>query len=919
MELTVPELSLVVLVGITGSGKSTFARAHFKPTEVISSDYCRGLVADDENDQSATPAAFDVLRYIAGKRLEAGRLTVVDATNVQPEGRRDLVNLAREYDVLPVAIVLDLPEKLCAERNANRQDRDFGPHVIRRQRDQLRRNLRRLQREGFRTVHVLHSQEDVDAASITRTKLYSDLRHEAGPFDVIGDVHGCLPELTELLAALGYCLERDAAGRPVGARHPDRRAVFVGDLVDRGPDTPGVLRLVMGMVAAGTAFCVSGNHEAKLLRALRGKNVKVNHGLAESLEQLGGEPEEFRTEVERFIDGLISHYVLDGGRLVVAHAGLLERYQGRASGRVREFCLYGQTTGETDEYGLPVRFPWAQEYRGRAVVVYGHTPVPRAEWLNNTLCLDTGCVFGGRLTALNYPERALVSVPAARVYYTPARPFPADPAPKESGAAESGAGESGAAAAGRREPDVLDIGDVSGSRVIETAYLPRVGVREDHAVAALEVMSRFAIDPRWLLYLPPTMSPVATSPRDDMLEHPDEAFSAYRADGVTSVLCEEKHMGSRAVLLVCRSPGVAQARFGVPDREALGVIWTRTGRPFFAAELMAPLLASLSAAAEAAGLFAELETSWLLFDAELLPWNVKAGQLLRDQYAAVGAAARASLPAAVSVIEQARARNLPGGQLSAELSAELGAELSAELGAELGALLARTVAREANAAAFTAAYLRYCWTTDGLAGVRVAPFQLLASEGAVYHQRPHLWHLDVADRLVAACPDLITPTRRLAVQTDDPASIAAAGRWWQEHTAAGGEGMVVKPAANLYRDPAFTPDPALSDRGQSPDRGQPTAPAPELGRSDRGLVQPGLKVRGREYLRIIYGPDYTEPVNLVRLRQRAVGHKRSLALREYALGLEALDRLARGEPLWRIHECVFAVLALEFEPVDPRL
>jgi protein phosphatase len=866
MELTVPELSLVVLVGITGSGKSTFARAHFKPTEVISSDYCRGLVADDENDQSATPAAFDVLHYIAGKRLEAGRLTVVDATNVQPEARRELVLLAREHDVLPVAIVLDLPEKLCAERNVQRPDRDFGPHVIRRQRDQLRRNLKRLQREGFRTVHVLRSQADVDAATITRTRLYSDLRHEAGPFDLIGDVHGCLPELTELLAALGYSVERDAAGRPVGARHPERRAVFVGDLVDRGPDTPGVLRLVMGMVAAGTAFCVSGNHEAKLLKALRGKNVKVNHGLAESLEQLAAEPEEFRAAAERFIDGLISHYVLDGGRLVVAHAGLIERYQGRASGRVREFCLYGQTTGETDEYGLPIRYPWAQEYRGRAVVVYGHTPVPRAEWLNNTLCLDTGCVFGGRLTALNYPERALVSVPAARMYYTPARPFPADPATGEPGAADF-------AAAGRREPDVLDIGDVSGSRVIETAYLPRVGVREDHAAAALEVMSRFAIDPRWLLYLPPTMSPVATSPRDDLLEHPDEAFATYRADGVTSVLCEEKHMGSRAVLLVCRSPQVAQARFGVPEPETFGVAWTRTGRPFFAPELMTPLLAQLSAAAEAAGLFAELDTSWLLLDAEVLPWNVKAGQLLRDQYAAVGAAARASLPAAVSVLERARTRDLPG--------------------ADLDALLARTVAREANAAAFTAAYLRYCWSTDGLAGVRVAPFQLLATEGAVYHQRPHLWHLDVADRLVAVGPGLITPTRRLAVQTDDPASIADTVRWWEEHTAAGGEGMVVKPAANLSRDPA--------------------------GIQERGLVQPGLKVRGREYLRIIYGPDYTEPANLVRLRQRAVGHKRSLALREYALGLEALDRVARGEPLWRIHECVFAVLALESEPVDPRL
>ena len=275
------------------------------------------------------------------------------------------------------------------------------------------------------------------------------------------------------------------------------------------------------------------------------------------MEQLEGETEEFRAGVDRFIDGLISHYVLDGGRLVVAHAGLIERYHGRASGRVREFCLYGQTTGETDEYGLPVRYPWAQEYRGRAVVLYGHTPVPAAEWLNNTMCLDTGCVFGGRLTALNYPERTVVSVPAARVYHPPARPFPATSptAAVSAGTVPTGTGS----AAGWREPDVLDIGDVSGSRVIETAYLPRIGVRDAHAAAALEVMSRFAIDPRWLLYLPPTMSPVATARHDDLLEHPDQAFDAYRADGVASVLCEEKHMGSRAVLLVCRSAPAAAA------------------------------------------------------------------------------------------------------------------------------------------------------------------------------------------------------------------------------------------------------------------------------------------------------------------------------------------------------------------------
>ena len=846
-----------MLIGISGAGKSTFGRAHFRVTEVISSDFCRGLVADDENDQAATPAAFELLHYIVGKRLTAGRLTVVDATNVQPEARRQLVAVAREHDVLPVAIVLDVPERVCIARNAGRPDRDFGTHVIRRQHDQLRRGIKGLQREGFRAVHALRGEEEIADVTVTRTKLYNDLRHEAGPFDVIGDVHGCRAELEALLAELGYEIRTDAGGRAMGAHHPGRRAIFLGDLVDRGPDTPGVLRLVMGMVAAGDALCVPGNHEAKLHRALRGRGVQVTHGLAESLAQLAGETQEFRADVDRFLDGLISHYVLDGGRLVVSHAGLTERLQGRASGRVREFCLYGETTGETDEYGLPVRYPWAQDYRGTAMVLYGHTPVPVPEWINNTLCLDTGCVFGGRLTALRYPERELVSVPAAQVYYQPARPFPAN---RDAVATDTGA----ATVAGRREPDVLDIADVTGSRVVETAYQRRIGVRAENAAAALEVMSRFAIDPRWLVYLPPTMSPVATAARPDLLEHPAQAFEAFRADGVDQVVCEEKHMGSRAVVLVCRTPEAAEERFGVPAGQ-LGAAWTRTGRSFFPDQLGAAFVDRVRNAAQAAGLFDALGSPWILLDAEILPWSAKAGQLLRDQYAAVGAAARAALPAAFGVLEQAAADGL-----------------------DVGGLYERTRARAANAEAFTAAYRRYCWPTDGLAGLRIAPFQVLAAEGSTYHDRAHAWHLELADRLVAADADFVTPTRRVFAATTDPDSVAAATQWWSDLTAAGGEGMVVKPAANLTR-----------------------------GR--KGLVQPGLKVRGAEYLRIIYGPDYTEPANLDRLRTRSLGHKRSLALREYALGLEALDRVARGEPLWRVHECVFAVLALESEPVDPRL
>ncbi|GAB2454688.1 polynucleotide kinase-phosphatase [Streptosporangium sandarakinum] len=828
-EIVVPEMSLVVLVGISGSGKSTFARRRFAPTQVISSDFCRGLVADDENDQGASADAFDVLHHIVGTRLRRGLLTVVDATNVQREARGKLVELAKAHDVLADAIVLDVPEPVAAGRNAARPDRDFGPHVIRRQARDLRRSMRGLSREGFRRVHVLRGTDEIEAATVVTERAWTDRRELTGPFDIIGDVHGCRAELEALLRALGWEIHPDGAG----ATHPEgRTAVFLGDLVDRGPDTPGVLRLVMGMVAAGTALCVSGNHEQKLSRALAGRKVRVAHGLAESLEQLAAEPEEFRAAALTFMNGLISHYRLDGGRLVVAHAGLKEAYHGRASGRVRSFALYGDTTGETDEYGLPVRYPWAREYRGRATVVYGHTPVPEPEWVNNTICLDTGAVFGGRLTALRYPEKEIVSVPAGKTWYEPLRPV---------------------AAPGHRDPGTLAAGDVRGPMHVEVRHGGgRIKVREENAAAALEIMSRFAVDPRWLVYLPPTMAPPETSALDGCLEHPEEAFAEFAAAGVTRVVCQEKHMGSRAVAVLARNAETAAARFGVSDGST-GVVHTRTGRSFF--DDTTGLVDRLRRACEP--LMDELGTDWLVLDGELLPWSAKAEGLIRSQYASVGAAARAALPEAVAALEAAAGRGL-----------------------DVGDLLDRTRRRLDNAARFRDAYARYCWEVDGLDGLRLAPFQILACEGRVTALEPHTWHLETLSRLT---DPLIAPTRHVFADLASDSSREAATAWWSELTAAGGEGMVVKPLD-----------------------------APEGSRT-----QPGIKVRGREYLRIVYGPDYTE--SLPELRHRFLGRKRSLALREYALGLEALSRLAEGEPLWRVHEPVFAVLALESEPVDPRL
>lgn len=322
--LKLPELSLVLLMGTSGAGKSTFARRLFRATEIVSSDYCRALVADDENDQSATPDAFALLQYLVGVRLKRGLLTVVDATNVQPEARKVLVQVARDYHVLPTVIILDVPDRLAEDRNQNRPERRHMPrHVVPQQRQQLRRSLKTLKQEGFRHIFHLHGPEEINAVqTIVRDPLYSNRKQETGPFDIIGDVHGCYDELVQLLDKLDYVVEEEPvvdvrdlgirvtrratfisddalsnasaetnepedsgsgsvqAGGKGRRKEAERRVIFLGDLVDRGPASPQVLRLVMRMVQDGLALCVPGNHDIKLLRHLGGKNVNVQHGFS---------------------------------------------------------------------------------------------------------------------------------------------------------------------------------------------------------------------------------------------------------------------------------------------------------------------------------------------------------------------------------------------------------------------------------------------------------------------------------------------------------------------------------------------------------------------------------------------------------------------------------------------------------------
>ena len=852
--MKIPEPSLVLLIGPSGSGKSTFAREHFKPTEILSSDFCRGLVSDDETDQAATDDAFEVLHFITSKRLAAGKLTVIDATNVQVEARKPLLALAREYHCLTVAIVFNMPTKLCQERNEARPDRNLKPHVIRQQSQQLRRSLHNLKREGFqRFVYVMSTQEAVEAIRVERQPLWTNRTDEQGPFDIIGDVHGCFDELVELLKELGYEISTQPDGEIVVEPPQGRKAIFVGDFVDRGPKVAEVLRLVMGMQKTEAALCVPGNHDVKLVRALQGRNVNPTHGLAESLSQLEEESAEFKTQITEFLNGLVSHYVLDSGKLVVAHAGMKAELQGRASGRVREFALYGETTGETDEFGLPIRIDWADEYRGNAMVVYGHTPVAEPQWVNRTINIDTGCVFGGKLTALRYPEKEIVSVPAYQTYYQPTKPL-LNEVDKLSSVKT-------------QEPDdILNIDDVRGKRVISTRLHHNVTIREENAITALEVMSRFAINPKWLIYLPPTMSPTETTNRPGLLEHPTEAFTYYRRQGVSNVIWEEKHMGSRAVVVVCRDTETAKKRFGVAD-DTLGICYTRTGRRFFDdTAIETELLGQLKEAIDKVDYWKVFNTDWICLDCELMPWSVKAQELLRQQYAPVGVSARIALGEAVASLETA-----------------------AEGGVDVSCILDDYRQRAEAVTEYIKAYQQYCWHVQSVADLKLAPFHLLATEGVVYFDKDHLWHMEMLSKLCQNSEDnpLFSTSYGMVNVTDDTNQTEAICRW-EELTEQGGEGTVIKPLDFIVQ-------------------------------GKRGLVQPAVKCRGREYLRIIYGPEYTLPQNLKRLRTRGLSHKRSLALREFALGVEALERFVRREPLSRVHECVFGILALESEAVDPRL
>lgn len=844
MKIKIPELALITLIGSSSSGKSTFAKRFFKASEIVSSDACRTMVCDDENSLEATTDAFELAHFIIDKRLKKGFLTVIDATNTQVHARKPLIQLCKKNHVMPIAIVLDTTKTTCKERNEERTDRNLEDYVIDRQFTQLQKSIKRLKNEGFRTIYKI-TPEELENLEIEREPLYNNKKEISGPFDIIGDVHGCLDELILLLEKLNYTVEKEGDYGYTVSHPENRKVIFVGDLVDRGPKSNEVLRLAMSMVKNEIAYAVCGNHDFKLAKKLNGKNVSLTHGLGETVEQLATESKEFIEEVRIFLNGLISHYLFDEGKLVIAHAGLKEEMHGKTSGEVRSFCMYGDTNGETDEYGLPVRLNWANEYKGKAVVVYGHTPVSKAIWENNTIDIDTACVFGGSLTALSYPEKKMTSVDAKKMYSEPSKPLTPLTIEEE-------------------DNGMVHYKDVSGKQIIQTRLLNKVAIMENNAIQALETMSRFAISPNWLTYLPPTMSPCETSKLADYLEHPQEAFDYFKENSVEKIICEEKHMGSRAVITICQNSEIAKKRFDANKNE-IGVIYTRTGRAFFNNESVEKILLSkIQEALTKTNFWGKFQTQWVTLDCELMPWSEKAKSLVLNQYASNAVSGKIAITSAEQMIQKAMKRGIDMQNISSNIQDK----------------------KESNTL-FTNAYREYCWNINSIEDYKIAPFHILATEGKVHIDKNHEWHMKTISDFCQES-EILMATNYQIIDVNDLSQQEKITNWWLELTKNGGEGMVVKPYDFIVT-------------------------------TEKGFIQPAIKCRGKEYLRIIYGAEYTFPENLEKLKRRNVKGKQRLASREFALGIEALERFVNKQPLRKYHQCVFGILALESEPIDPRL
>ncbi|WP_342511789.1 polynucleotide kinase-phosphatase [Sporosarcina sp. FSL K6-1522] len=863
MNITIPYAGLVLLVGVSNSGKTTLLNKWMEEgtllsSEIISSDTYRAIVGDKafiswggrpkdeaaglmEEYQTISTEAFKMMDHIIEARCRLNKVTFIDATHLYSEDRKKYIALAKKHHVPAIAFVLDVSQEILLERDEQREE-PRGKRRVKQQLQTFKREKRFIKKDGFKSVYFVDGQEEIEL-----NRRNHPLQIDVGNgIDMIGDIHGCYDEMMTLLGQLGY--EENEEGFYV---HPAGRVFLsLGDVMSRGPKSLPTMLFFQRHVEKGLAYMIDSNHGWKIARWLDGRDVQLLHGdekveaeLRSFEAQYGAEQaQDIKQSLKKFLLQAPSHYVLTKNGVQVAvctHAGIRDEFIGKQSAQVQDFCRYGDTAGFTEQ-GKPVRKDWTIHHQGSTLIIWGHDPKPQPLIINNTVNIDQGAVFGGKLTAYRFPEKEFVSVDAMDDY--------------------SGATDNPLKIWQEQRLDPPNIGKFINGYSVLTELLGEVKVHSDIVKPAIDTISHYTVPIEQLLYIPPTMSPTPVASSDDAyLEHPKEAIDYFRSHGVETMIAEKKHMGSRAVLLLFKDVSSAKRAVG---SETLGVIYTRTGRRFFDLSIEKDIVLKLNDELKNKGYFDKYKTDYVLLDAEIMPWNLKAQSLISGQYAHV---------AENAILDRSK--------LQEKLVAIAGNN------EDLTRWLEETEEKLENAKTFKEVFQKYCWDTEGVEAIQIAPFHVLAHSTQTFFDKPHTWHMEM-NKEFAINSDLFVQTEYKLIS--DVTSEQEVIHWWESMTAEGHEGIVIKPESFI-----------ATYKGK--------------------LLQPAIKVRGRKYLHIIYGMDYLAPVNLNRLKKRSTSKKQKLALKEFALGVEGIQRFVDGESIERIHECVLATLALESDPVDPRL
>lgn len=864
MDIILPYAGIVLLVGPSNSGKSTLLKqliekGQILPSEIVSSDEFRVLVSDVEfidwkqrpndeaeslNDQyqRISAEAFSLMDALIETRCRLNKLTFVDATHLYPEDRKRYISIAKNNHVPIVSVVLDVDQNVILERDKSRKN-PRGNRRIKQQFQVFKREKRFIKKEGYLAAYFISDTSNVEFIRRNNNPIELDV---GNGIDIIGDIHGCYDEMIHILEKLGY--EKNAEHYYV---HPKgRRFLSLGDIMSRGPKSLQTMEFFLRHVNEGLAYMIDSNHGWKIARWLDGRKVTLSHGdecveeeIRQFEEKFGKENvEQLKQKLKKFLHKAPSHYVLTKNgipTLVCTHAGIKDEFIGKQSYDISDFCRYGDNEG-LDETGRPIRKDWTIHHKTSTLIVWGHDPKPKPLIINNTINIDQGAVFGGELTAFRYPEKEFVSIQAEKDY--------------------SNGKNNPLIELKKKRLDSPNIAKYINGYSVLTDVIGEIQIPKEYAIPSIDMVSHFTVPIEELVYIPPTMSPApAPSSLENYLEHPREVIDYYRSMGIERMVAEKKHMGSRGILFLFKDK---EAGLKYVGRETLGTIYTRTGRRFFNEETEFKIISRIHKGLTASNYFTKYGTEFILLDAEIMPWNLKAKELISSQYAHVSENAILDRSLLKNKIESAMGKNEDLKIWFKEYEDKLD-----------------------NARVFRDVFQKYCWEINDIDQIQIAPFHLLAHSRETFFDKPHTWHMEM-NKEFSKMENLFVETEYMII--DNAASEEEAIKWWDAITSDGHEGIVIKPEAFI-----------------STSKGK--------------LVQPAVKVRGRKYLNIIYGMDYLQPENLKRLKKRNVGKKQKLALKEFALGVEGIQRFVNGESIERVHECVLGTLAMESNPVDPRL